>query len=138
MVIDESTTVGKQAVLVVYIRAVIDSREPVFIFLDLIELEAQTAAAIVLVLEKCLQSAGFTKEYLNENRIAIVSDGASVMLGRKAGVVTQLSAKYPRLFTWHCLNHRLELSVHDAVREITAINHFKAFICSIYSIYPVK
>src|ERR1700731_3693645 len=57
------------------------------------------------------------------------------MLGRKAGVATQLSAKYPRLFVWHCLNHRLELAVHDAVSEVTAINHFKSFIDAVYSLY---
>ena len=128
VIIDESTTVGKESALVVHLKASISNGEPVFIFLNLIELQAQTAAAIVLALEECLESAGFTKRYLEDNWIAIVSDGASVMLGRKAGVDTQLSAKYPRLFVWHCLNHRLKLAVHDAVSEVTAINHFKSFI----------
>lgn len=57
------------------------------------------------------------------------------MLGRKAGVVTKLAEKYTSLFSWHCLNHRLELGVNDAVREVTAINHFKCFLDTLYSLY---
>jgi len=65
---------------------------------------------------------------------AIVCDGASVMLGRKSGVVTRHGMKYPKLFSWHCLNHRLELALCDAIRDVTAVNHFKAFLDFIYSL----
>ena len=37
------------------------------------------------------------------------------MFGRKAGVHTKLKARYQAVVGWHCLNHRLELSVGDAV-----------------------
>lgn len=99
------------------------------------ELEGQTASAIVSALETCLTSSGFTDSYLQQNWIAFVSDGASVMLGRNSGVAKQLCGKYPHLFTWHCMNHRLELAVADAVRDVGNVFHFKAFLDSLYSLY---
>lgn len=57
-----------------------------------------------------------------------LSDGASVMLGKNSGVATRLTAKYPNLFTWHCMSHKLELAVSDVVDEVHAINHFKTFM----------
>ncbi|CAI6366553.1 unnamed protein product [Macrosiphum euphorbiae] len=35
----------------------------------------------------------------------------------------------------HCLNHRLELAVHDSIKYIGALNHFKSFIDSLYVLY---
>ena len=70
----------------------------------------------------CLNANGFTDEYLSECFIGFASDGASVMLGKKSGVATRLKARFPQLMTWHCLNHRLELAVNDAVKSCTQIN----------------
>jgi len=33
------------------------------------------------------------------------------------------------------MNHRLELSVNDSVKDVTATNHFKAFLDSLYALY---
>ena len=57
------------------------------------------------------------------------------MLGRKSGVVSQILGKYPNVIIWHCLNHRLELAVSDAIGEVTAVNHFQIFFDKLYSIY---
>ena len=57
------------------------------------------------------------------------------MLGKNSGVATRLTARYPNLFTWHCMNHRLELAVSDAVDEVQSINHFKAFMEKIHNLY---
>ena len=71
------------------------STPPKFLFLELVELENQTAGAIEEALLNCLNNAGFSDEWLKENWIAFVSDGASVMLGKNAGVATRLTARYP-------------------------------------------
>ncbi|KAK1887604.1 E3 SUMO-protein ligase KIAA1586 [Dissostichus eleginoides] len=60
---------------------------------------------------------------------------SSVMLGKNSGVATRLTARYPNLFTWHCMNHRLELAVSDAVDEVQAVNHFKVFLEKIHNLY---
>jgi len=62
-------------------------------------------------------------------------DGASVMLGSKCGVATQLKAMFPLLVTWHCFNHRLELAVSDAIMSTTQVNHFKIFLDALFALY---
>ena len=46
-----------------------------------------------------------------------------------------MTKKYPNTILWHCLNHRLELSVSDAIKKENAINHFKIFFDKLYSLY---
>jgi hypothetical protein len=124
VLIDESTTLSHKSVMVVYLKASVNSGDPIFIFLDLVELESQTEV-------KCLKNAGFTKEYLQKNWISFVSDGASVMLGKQS----RLRSLYPLTFSWHCMNHRLELAVADAIKDVSAVNHFKCFLDTIYSLF---
>ena len=57
--------------------------------------------------------------FLKHCSVGFCSDGASVMLGRKAGMFAKLKSMFPNIIGWHCLNHRLELSVGDAVKCCT-------------------
>ncbi|XP_060871359.1 E3 SUMO-protein ligase KIAA1586-like [Metopolophium dirhodum] len=70
-----------------------------------------------------------------DNWIAFASDGASVMTGKKAGVATKLREKIPNLFTWHCLCHRLELSVHDVIKDCTGVSRFQSLMDKLYAYY---
>jgi len=51
--------------------------------LDLEELEKQTSENIVDQLLNCLFDFGFQDSYLQQNWVSIVSNGASVLLGKK-------------------------------------------------------
>ena len=136
VLIDESTTLSKKSTLIVYLKCQsVKFEEPHFIFLDLIELQMGTAAAITEALLSCLSKYGFNDVYLKQNLISFTSDGASVMLGKKSGVAQRLIAKYPDIIVWHCLNHRLELSVGDAVSEVVGVNYFRAFMDKLYALY---
>ncbi|XP_050064565.1 E3 SUMO-protein ligase KIAA1586-like [Aphis gossypii] len=90
--LDESTTVSSLSGMVVYVKSSILNSEPIFIFLDLVELKSQTASSIVSQLIECLYASGF--------------------FGRT-----------------------LELAVGDTLKDITATNHFKHFLDSLYSLY---
>lgn len=135
VLIDEATSLSHKSAIIVYVKASIDGATPEFLFLDLVELESQRAAGIEEVLLNCLNTAGFSEEWLQKNWVSFFSDGASVMLGKNTGVATRLIARYPNLFTWHCMNHHLELAVSDAVDEVQAVNHFKVLekIHNLYS-----
>ena len=77
----------------------------------------------------------FSHEYLIQHFIYFACNGASNMIGRKAGVGKLLTDKYPDLLVWNCSNHRLELAVDDVVNEIAGINHFKIFFDTLYALY---
>uniref|UniRef100_A0A3P9BKF5 HAT C-terminal dimerisation domain-containing protein n=1 Tax=Maylandia zebra TaxID=106582 RepID=A0A3P9BKF5_9CICH len=134
VLIDESTTISGKSVLVVCLRSAISSENPDTIFFELIELQGTTAKDITEALLGCLHNNGFDPHYLQEHLLAFACDGASVMLGRKAGVAAQLCSKFPYLFVWR-LNHRLELAVCDVLKEVGGINHFKIFLEQLYSLY---
>lgn len=140
VLIDESTSLGTLTCLNVYVRATFDCNVgPVTFFLDIIELHSTTADGIEAELLKCLTGYdGFTEEFLVQNWIGLAVDGASVMMGSKTGVATRLKAKFPLIVSWHCFNHRLELSVNDAVKSCTEINHFKSFMDMLYAIYSMS
>ena len=83
VLIDEATTSSSETVLAVHLKCDTGNGKPVYIFLDLVQLEAQTSETITAALLASLKSAGFTEEFLSENWIAFASDGASVMLGER-------------------------------------------------------
>jgi len=72
----------------------------------------------------------------NKSLIAICTDGASVMTGASSGVATQFVNRYGHhVEPFHCLAHRLELAVHDALKSVTATNHFQSFLKSLFALY---
>ena len=57
------------------------------------------------------------------------------MLGINSGLAIKLVEMFRNIIILHCLNHRLQLALDDSITEIKQINHFKAFLDKIYSIY---
>jgi hypothetical protein len=83
VLVDESTTLGKESALIIYIRTVLEERDET-IFLGLVELENQKAVTITSAILKTLDGYGLTSEYHKANLLAFACDGASVMLGSLA------------------------------------------------------
>ncbi|XP_076613003.1 E3 SUMO-protein ligase KIAA1586-like [Chaetodon auriga] len=79
-----------------------------------------------------MRSIPHSRYSTNENLVTFISDGASIMLGKKSGVATRLTLRFPELFVWHCMTHRLELAVSDAVYEVNSVNHFLQKLYSLY------
>lgn len=139
VLIDESTSIARLSCMVVYVRATFNEQiGPVTFFLDMVELGATTAAGVEKSLVACLSGHGLTVEHLKDHWVGFGCDGASVMMGSKAGVAVRLKSQFPLLISWHCFNHRLELAVGDAVKCCTEINHFKSFMDLLYSTYSMS
>ena len=94
------------------------------------ELQFTNAEGISEALLSCLLVHGLDNAFLNECLLGFCSDGASVL-----GVFARLKSKFPCLIGWHCLNHRLELSVGDDVKQCTEINNFSSFMDELYSLH---
>lgn len=138
IILDESTTISRKSCLVLYIRSAWPNKVSADCFsfpVSLIELESLTAKHITEAVIQTLHSNGFNEQYLNHNLVGACSDGASVMLGKYSGVLTQLRSKFPNLFLWHCMCHRIELAVGDAVKSVSQVNHVKSMLDKLYSIY---
>jgi len=99
------------------LRTAIADKNITFVF-DIVELSNTSADSIKNAILSTLAVYGLTDDYLKNNFVAFVSDGASAMLGRISGVGTQLKIMYPKIIVWHCCNHCLELAVCDTLKEI--------------------
>lgn len=136
LILDESTSLSNKACLIIYIRTQLEGMEnPKNLFLSLVELTALSASGILKDLLNELNRLGLSADFIKNNLISITCDGAAVMLGKKTGFAKQLMETFPNLIVWHCLNHRLELGVHDSVKEVSGINHFKIFMDKIRNVY---
>jgi hypothetical protein len=139
LILDESKTVSLKSVLIVYIRTYIeeiDMQDPVNLFIDLIELEDTTANGIYKSLMFRIESLGFTEGFLKENLVSLTCDGAAVMVGSRGGVAKLFKDRFSAIVIWHCASHRLELSVHDVIQEVSGNNRFKSFFGQIVCYVP--
>lgn len=134
IMIDESTTSSTATTLAVCMKTIINS-VPSSFFIGLIEIKRANSKNITVELMNHLVKLGFTEQWLQDHLICFASDGASSMLGRKAGVATKLLSKFPSLLIWHCANHRLELAVGDTVTSVHGVNNFKIFMDKLYTVY---
>ena len=57
------------------------------------------------------------------------------MIGKENGVVTLLERDFPRVKSKHCVAHKLELSVKNALKAVTSTNHFEIFLTKLYTLY---
>lgn len=129
VLVDESTTNSNSSALIVYIRVVVPNLHSSFVIpLELVDLVALDASTITTAILDASNNHGFSDDYLGQHWIGVCSDGASTMVSNKTGVLTQLKAKFPSLLLWHCMCHRIELAVGDAIDIIGAVNHAKAFL----------
>lgn len=138
LIIDESTSIAKKSILAMYIRTAFPLEEQFKVYafpVALVELDSLEAEHITESVLCTLKSFGFTDQYLKDNLIGVCADGASTMVGNQSGVLTRIRAKYPHVLLWHCMCHRIELAVGDAVDSSNQMNHVKSFLDKLYTVY---
>ena len=64
--------------------------------------------------------------------MSATSDGANMNLGIYSGALTMTKENRPWLITIHCANHRLELALKDAVKEIPKFAECDKFYTNIF------
>ena len=137
IMIDESTDVSNTQNLIVFIRMGFADKVHVY-FLGIIPLVIATAAAIFQKLMDFLTVIGISEEILLRQLIGFCSDGASCMIGQFQGVAKLFRDKIPHIKSFHCMAHRLELAVKDAVDSVNLILHFRPFIDAVYKMYSLS
>ncbi|KAF0711276.1 E3 SUMO-protein ligase KIAA1586-like [Aphis craccivora] len=71
-----------------------------------------------------------------EHWISFVTDGARVLLGKTSGVAARLKEKFPIIFSWHCINHQLELAVNDVVLDVRWFASSYRTVKVVWNMYP--
>ena len=66
--------------------------------------------------------------------VCLCVDGVAVNLGVRRGVVTLLRENIPWLVAIHCLNHRQELGVKDALKN-TYMDEITTMLINLYYVY---
>ena len=136
ILIDASTTISKLSSRIIYNPNFICRNRICHNVLRSCVIVQNYSTAIVSALLECLDRHGSPKSVIAAYCVGPACDGASsVMLGKKA-VVGKLM--FPKIFVWHCVAHRLELSMHDIMREVARINNFKIFIDKLYAVYSMS
>lgn len=64
---------------------------------------------------------------------SFVSDGASVMTGRHAGVATLLRSKNTQIIAVHCICHRLALASAQASNEAKYLKQMKDHLFALWT-----
>ena len=76
------------------------------------------------------------KTTLEQKLVGCNFDGASVMLGSKTGVATQLNERVNQnIVIMHCVAHNLELGVGDAIKSIPYLQYFMNSVSQIFRFY---
>lgn len=77
------------------------------------------------------------ESFIKTRLLGFCTDGASNLRGHVKGALQIIANSLNRsdLFTFHCMNHKLELAVHDAVATTTKVSHLRMFMDSLYAYY---
>ena len=120
----------------VYIRYVNKKGRSVCHFVDIVALEYAYADGILHAIDQSLLGIGITKTTLEQKLVGCNFDGASVMLGSKTGVATQLNERVNQnIVIIHCVAHNLELGVGDAIKSVPYLQSFMNSVSQIFRFY---
>lgn len=70
--------------------------------------------------------------------VALGSDGANVMVGKKNGVAALLRQTHPSLINIHCIAHRLALAAGQASSSVKYLHKFKAILQQLFIYYEAS
>ena len=130
---DETTDISVSKELILYGRYVIPTATPEkcvwSVFLHITELEDGKAGTITKAILEFLATLNIPIERV----MGFGSDGASVMVGRRAGVSTLLKQSNPEMTAIHCVAHRLALAVAQAGDAVPYVKAFKTLLHNLYT-----
>lgn len=132
---DSSTDISVTDEELVYVRYLEDGR-PVTKFLSIQALAKADAVGIVAAIDKAfLDETDMQPNEWRNKTLGMSTDGASVMIGIRNGVVTMIKADVPHLISVHCVTHQLELGIKDSIKQVAYLAKVEDFLLSIYKFY---
>ena len=118
----------KELIYVMYVNA----GKPKCRFLCLKDVADASAVGIKNTLEMAFADLGITN--YRDRMVCLCVDGAAVNLGVRHGMAALLRQDIPSLVAIHCLNHRLELAVKNALTK-TYMDEITTMLTNLYYVY---
>lgn len=94
----------------VYVRTIINGK-PENKLVDIVPVEHGHAEGIISATKSALSNVAISENSLRSKVVGFCADGANVNMGQRNGVVALLRQDVPHLIDFHCMAHRLELSL---------------------------
>ncbi|MCO5605532.1 hypothetical protein L7F22_059715 [Adiantum nelumboides] len=131
LMVDDSTDRAKEGHLIVYISYLRDGGkgDNHVTFVKLIKTDDGGAKAKYDALLQLLKKMGLSLHKL----VSLATDGCSVMIGHRGGLIAKLRAHVPHLLLVHCLAHRENLAASQAVGAFPELMHLDKLCRSIYT-----
>ena len=122
--------------LTVFVRYTDSNGRPSTQFSDLVSLQSADATGITDAITKGLEAVQVDESVLSEKLVGCNFDGANVMIGAKGGVSKKLEDKVSHpICIIHCVAHKLELAVLDAVKRCPYLSTFEDTVKEVYKFY---
>ena len=103
--------------------------------IKIVDLKHAHSIGILKAINGAVKEAGITLEVWRSKVVCAKFDGASVMMGDVNGVAGQLKRHVPHVVMLHCVAHKLELAVHDAVKRVAYLQTFDDTVKAIFKMY---
>ena len=128
LMVDEVTDVTTNKHLAMCVQFLSKEGEKKTAFLADPAIDCGDAETITKTIRDQLQSSNLSVDKLG----SFASDGAAVMVGKKAGVSTRLKEDNPQLISNHCCDHRLALACKDSFSKIPVVKKVDDFLENLY------
>uniref|UniRef100_A0A8C6STB8 HAT C-terminal dimerisation domain-containing protein n=1 Tax=Neogobius melanostomus TaxID=47308 RepID=A0A8C6STB8_9GOBI len=131
IILDETTNITVDKMLIIYLTYQLKG-EPETNFLGNYSMSSGTAGCITAKIKEVLSGRGVALDRV----VGLGSDGANVMVGRKAGVAQQLRQDdCPYLLNIHCGAHRTALAARDASKAVRQVSAYVTTLNNVYTYY---
>lgn len=130
LMIDEYTDVSARKHLALVCKYV-DGGSSKLAFLQNVQLGNGAAQTIYEAMKKHFDSASIPIDKMT----SFASDGPTVMLGKKNGVIAHLKRDNDIVIHLHCLNNRLQLAVSKTFNSITIMSNTDELLTGLFKYY---
>ncbi|KAJ8372405.1 hypothetical protein AAFF_G00289800 [Aldrovandia affinis] len=130
LIIDETVNITVDKKLIIYVKLEIKGRVETC-FLGNYDVHSGTARCIFYKVVEVLRERNVELSRV----IGLGSDGASVLMGKRAGVGALLKKESAFSIQVHCGAHRAALAALDAAKAVDQVGAYKRTIASVYSFY---
>ena len=103
--------------------------------IKIVDLKHAHAVGILNAIDGAVKDVGITLEIWHSKVVCANFDGASVMMGEINGVAGQLKRRVPHIVVLHCVAHKLELAVLDAVKGVAYLQKFDDTLKAVFKMY---